>query len=826
MGKIRVEDLARKMGIPEQDLLFKLKSIGVRLDEKDPRIDTSVIQAILTGQSLPQPREVILRDEESKASAPTPGARRRPPQRRMPPGPLRPTRRRTIIQKVEPRIKTIPTSEPPPTATAPGSAPTAAGGAATPASPTAPVAPPPAEGSPETGAVETGAPARIIEPEKKKERRTKKARPKPQEEEDLRAHLGKVKTAEEEEAEEEAAKTAASSRSRRRASRKEAAAKDEAAGRVLQFKRDAPDSSITISEGMTVRDFADKLGVKAKDLIQLLFRRGVMATINHVLDPELAQEVAEELGVEAAIVTFEEEIQLLQQVLEEVDTSSLVSRAPVVTIMGHVDHGKTTLLDGIRSSKITESEFGGITQHIGAYEVETKGRKIVFLDTPGHEAFTMMRARGAQATDIVVLVVAADDGVMPQTVEAIDHAKAAGVPIIVAVNKIDKPDANADRVKKELADHDLQVEDWGGNVVAIPISALKMEGIPELMEMILLSADLLELKASRDLPAQGVVLEAQKEAGRGIIATLLVQNGSLRQGDIFEAGKTWGRVRSMNDDAGQRIQEVGPATPVEVTGFSDVPEAGDLFQVVEEEAKARSIAEFRQLEERKRALAPAMGKATLEQLFDRIQQGELKELAVVLKADVQGSVEVLTETLRKLSTEQVKIDIIHSGVGAITTNDVILASASNAVVVGFNVRPERKASDLADKEEVDIRLHTVIYELTDELRRAMTGLLEPTFREVTRGRAEVRDTFSLPKLGVVAGCHVVEGVIPRNAGARLLRDNIVIYEGKIASLRRFKEDVSEVRAGFDCGIRLDKYQDVKPGDNIEAFIQEEVAPSL
>ena len=823
MGKIRVEDLARKMGIPEQDLLFKLKSIGVRLDEKDPRIDTSVIQAILTGQSLPQPREVILRDEESKASAPPAVSRRRPPQRRMPPGPLRPTRRRTIIQKVEPRIKTIPTTEPP---SAPGSPQTAAGDAA---ATVAPVAPSPAEGSPETGAVvETGAPARVIEPEKdqKKERRSKKARPKPQEEEDLRAHLGKVKTAEEEEIEEEAAKTAASSRSRRRAHRKEAAAKEEAAGRVLQFKRAAPDASITISEGMTVRDFAEKLGVKVKDLIQLLFQRGVMATINHVLDPELAQEVAEGLGLDAVIVTFEEEIQLLRQVLEDVDTSSLIPRSPVVTIMGHVDHGKTTLLDGIRSSKITESEFGGITQHIGAYEVETKDRKIVFLDTPGHEAFTMMRARGAQVTDIVVLVVAAEDGVMPQTIEAIDHAKAADVPIIVAVNKIDKPDANPDRVKKELAEHDLQVEEWGGSVVAIPISALKMEGIPELMDMILLSADLLELKANPDLPAQAVVLEAQKEAGRGIVATVLVQNGTLRQGDIFESGKTWGRVRSMNDDSGQRVQEVGPATPVEVTGFSDVPEAGDVFQVVEEEAKARSIAEFRQLEERKRALAPAMGKATLEQLFDRIQQGELKELAVVLKADVQGSVEVLTGALRKLSTEKVKVDIIHSGVGAITTNDVILASASNAVVVGFNVRPERKASDLADKEEVDIRLHTVIYELTDELKRAMTGLLEPTFKEVTRGRAEVRDTFSLPKLGLVAGCHVVEGVIPRNAGARLLRDNVVIYEGKIASLRRFKEDVSEVRAGFDCGIRLDKYQDFKPGDNIEAFIQEEVAPSL
>jgi translation initiation factor IF-2 len=415
---------------------------------------------------------------------------------------------------------------------------------------------------------------------------------------------------------------------------------------------------------------------------------------------------------------------------------------------------------------------------------------------------------------------------MPQTVEAIDHARAAGVPILVAINKIDKANANPDRVKKELAEHELTVEDWGGETVSVSISALKNEGISELMEMILLTAELADLKANPELPAQGVVLEARKEVGRGIIATVLVQNGAMHRGDIFVAGATWGRVRSMMNDRSEKIQEAGPATPAEVMGFGDVPEAGDLFQVVEEEAKARAISEFRHHEKRIRELAPSIGKTSLEQLFSQIQQGEVKELPIVLKADVKGSVEVLRDTLSKLSTDQVKLQVIRAAVGGITTDDIILASASGAVVVGFNVRPERKAADLANKEEVDVRLHTVIYELSDEIKKAMVGLLEPTFKEVQTGRAEVRETFSVPKLGVVAGCHIIEGVIPRSASVRLLRDNVVIYEGTIGSLRRFKEDVSEVRTGFDCGIRLDRYQDVKPGDTIEAFVQEEVAPTL
>jgi translation initiation factor IF-2 len=660
----------------------------------------------------------------------------------------------------------------------------------------------------------------------------KKTGPRPvEEEEDLTTFKGTL-----EEIEEEVDEMGAGRR-RRRAIRKEEEERE--GGKILSFKKAPPSGPVMIGEGMTIREFAEKLGIKAKDLMRALFERGILANINQVLDTELAQELAKELGVDAMVVSFEEEVQLRQELAgstapggaaeetgPDVASARRAPRAPVVTIMGHVDHGKTSLLDAIRSSKVTESEFGGITQHIGAYHVETNGRSVVFLDTPGHEAFTMMRARGARVTDIVVLVVAADDGVMPQTVEAIDHARAAKVPIIVAVNKIDKPNANQDRVKKELADRGLLPEDWGGDTIMVPISALKREGITDLLDMILLTADVQELKGNPDLSAQGAVLEARKEVGRGIVATVLVQNGTLRTGDAFVSGATWGRVRSMSDDRGNRVKEAGPSTPVEVTGFSDLPDAGDLFQVVEDESKARGIAEFRQQESRRRDLAPVQARLSLEQLFNRIQEGEVKELAVVLKADVQGSLEVLRDAIGKASTEKVKVLVLHSGVGAISTNDVLLASASKAVIVGFNVRPERAAVDLAEKEGVDIRLHTVIYELIDELRKAMTGLLEPVFREVATGRAEIRDTFKVPKIGTIAGCHVLDGVIPRSALVRLLRDNRVIYEGKISSLRRFKDDVSEVRAGFDCGIGLERFQDVKPGDIIEGYQREEVAPSL
>ena len=803
MGKIKVDDLARMMNIPAQDLLFKLRAIGVRVEEADPRIDSEIIQAILEGKKLPTPREVILRDGESQAA---PVQRRRPTGRRMPPPP-RPTRRRPAIHKVEPRIKTIPVTERPAAAPArPAETPAAA------------AAPPPAAAQ----KVARPEPAPAAPPSRPGRPRTPRPQRPQVKPEDLRDLRGSVEEVEEEAAGREAGM---SRRGRRRAERKRQ--EKESGARVLSFKDAAPTEAVTLTEGITVREFAEKLGVKAKDLIRILFDRGMMATINHVIDVELAQEIAEDLGVETMLVSFEEEVQLQQEKdLEGGEEAGSTPRAPVVTIMGHVDHGKTTLLDSLRSSKIVESEHGGITQHIGAYQIETDSNKIVFLDTPGHEAFTLMRARGARVTDIVILVVAADDGVMPQTLEALDHAKAAGVPIIVALNKMDRDNADPERVKKELADRDLMVEEWGGDTVAVPVSALKGDGLPELLEMIGLTADILELKANPELPAQGVVIEARKEPGRGILATVLVQNGSLRGGDIFVTGATWGRVRSMLDDRGRRVDVAGPATPVEVSGFNDLPEAGDLFQVVEDESKARSVADFRQQELRQHQLGQSPGKVSLEMLFEQIQAGAVKELPVVLKADVQGSVEVLIDTLRKISTDQVKVEVIGSGVGAITTNDVLLASASNAIVVGFNVRPERKATELADRNQVDIRLHTVIYELSDEIRKAMTGLLEPTFREVTKGRAEVRELFKVPKVGNVAGCHVVEGVIPRNASARLLRDNVVVHEGKIAQLKRFKDDASEVRSGFDCGIRLEKYQDYKPGDSIEAFVQEEVAPTL
>jgi translation initiation factor IF-2 len=831
MGKIPVQELARMMGITNQDLVFKLRSIGVRVEGDNAHIDTDMISAILQGKKLPHPREVILRDEAAAATAPPP-QRRAPLGRRMPPNPLRPSRPRTLIQKVEPRIQTIPVTErPAPPAAVAEAQPKVA---ATPEAPAAeaPRAAKPAEAARPAAATEVRAEHRPEEREarpgreEKKPKRAKKTPSREELDEDLKAYRGSVKEIEaaEEEAEAVAVAGPASTRRRRRAERK----KEEGTGvgKVLAFKEAPPHGPVMISEGMTVRDFAEKLGVKAKDLIKTLFKQGIMANINHILEPEMAQKVAAEMGIETLVVSFEEEVQLKQEMSAGGDSEPRIGRAPVVTIMGHVDHGKTSLLDAIRESKIAEGEAGGITQHIGAYRVEVGGRPIVFLDTPGHEAFTLMRARGARATDIVVLMVAADDGVMPQTVEAIDHARAAKVPMVVAINKIDKANANADKVKKQLADHDVLVEEWGGEVVAVPISATKRQGIEDLLEMILLTAEIKDLKAAPTIPGQGTVLEARKDVGRGIVATVLVQDGSVGVGDVFVSGATWGRVRAMMDDDGQRIATAGPSTPVEITGFGELPEAGDLFQIVEDEVKARSIADFRRQEQRKREMQPSAGKLSLEQLFDRIEVGEVKELGVVLKADVQGSVEVLRDTLEKLSTDKVKVRVLLAGAGAISTNDVLLASASNAVVIGFNVRPERTAAELAEKEGVDIRLHTVIYELTDELRKAMAGMLEPEYQEVTKGRAEVRQIFRVPKVGTVAGCHVIEGVIPRNASVRLLRDNVVVYEGKMASLRRFKEDASEVRTGFDCGIALERFQDLKPEDVIEAYVREEVAPVL
>jgi translation initiation factor IF-2 len=607
--------------------------------------------------------------------------------------------------------------------------------------------------------------------------------------------------------------------STRRDARKQAAP---VSAKVLDFKR--PTGRVAMSEGVTVKELAEKLDVKANDLMKhLLMKKGLMVSINQPLGAELAMEIARDLGIDAEVVSFEEAVEL--EAMEKAGNTGTVSRGPVITVMGHVDHGKTSLLDGIRETNVAGGEAGGITQHIGAYHVEKRGRKIVFLDTPGHEAFTMMRARGAKVTDIVILVVAADDGVMPQTKEAIDHARAAKVPMIVAINKIDKPNANIERVRRELSEAGVLLENWGGDVVSVEVSALKKQGIDELLDMILLTADILDLKANPEIGAKGVVLEARKEAGRGIVATVLIQDGTLRVGDSFFSGQTWGRVRAMTDERGDRIKEAGPATPVQVTGFEEVPNAGDSLQVLDDETQARMIGQMRA--EKAREVAHNKGsRMSLDQLFQKMQQGTAKELNLIVKADVQGSVEVLNETVRKLTTEQVRVNVIHASVGAVSTNDILLASASDAIVIGFNVRPERSAGELADKEGVDVRLYTVIYNLVDDIRLAMTGLLDPKFQEVFQGRAEVRATFKVPKVGIVAGCMVTDGVIPRTASVRLLRDNRVILEGKISSLRHLKNDVSEVRQGFECGIGIEKFQDVKIGDIIEAFKTEKIEAAL
>jgi len=581
--------------------------------------------------------------------------------------------------------------------------------------------------------------------------------------------------------------------------------------------------TITLAEGMTVKDLADKLDVRVKDVLAKLLMKRMMMTINSTLDVETAKDIAREFGADIEIRSFEEE---LVAEADESKPEDMKSRAPVVTVMGHVDHGKTSLLDAIRETKVAEREAGGITQHIGAYHVDVgDGRSVVFLDTPGHEAFTLMRARGAKVTDVVVLVVAADDGVMPQTREAIDHARAANVPIVVAINKIDKPGSNPDNVKRELAELNLVPEDWGGQTVMVPVSAKKRQNLDQLLEMILLSTDILELKANPKRSASGAVLEAKLDRGRGPVATVLVQDGTLNVGDNFIAGPVVGKVRALIDDRGRSVKLAGPATPVEVLGLTSLPQPGDPFQTVADAAKARQIATFRQAQAKERALGAKGGRLTLESLKEQIAEGGVKELPLIVKADVQGSAEVLADTLTKLSDDKVKIRIIRSGVGAINESDVLLASASNAIIIGFNVRPDRNAQEMAEREEIDIRLHSVIYNVTEEIKKSMAGLLEPTFKEVRIGTAEVREVFRVPKVGSIAGCMVLDGRITRagETQARLLRDNVVVFEGKIGSLRRFKDDVSEVKSGFECGIGLQNYNDVKVGDVIEVFTMERVA---
>jgi translation initiation factor IF-2 len=576
---------------------------------------------------------------------------------------------------------------------------------------------------------------------------------------------------------------------------------------------------MTITEGIAIKELSEKLEVRAKDVIKRLLDKGIFATINQTLDGQTAVEIARGFGAEANIVSYEQEILQEEEVTDRPE--DLRPRAPVVTVMGHVDHGKTSLLDAIRQTDVAAHEAGGITQRIGAYQVEAQGRKLTFIDTPGHEAFTMMRARGARVTDVVVLVVAADDGVMPQTLEAINHARAANVAIVVAINKIDKPEAQPERVKRQLTEHGLMPEEWGGQTVTVEVSAKQQKNLDLLLEMILLVADLQQLKANPQRLAAGTVLEAKLDRGRGPVATLLVQNGTLQVGDSFITGAIFGKVRAMFDYRGRPAIEASPSTPVEVLGLEDVPQAGDKLQVIEDTLKARQIALHRQAKQREAALAKS-ARLTLEQLHEQMAAGDVKELPLIIKADVQGSVEVLADTLNRLSTDRVRVKVIHAGVGAITETDVLLASASNAVIIGFNVRPERKATELAQLEGVDIRLHTIIYNVTDEIKKAMTGLLAVAFKETTLGRAEVRDTFRISKVGTVAGCHLQDGKITREALVRLVRDSVVVYQGRIRSLRRFKDDVPEVRSGMECGIALENYNDVKIGDVIEAFVKERV----
>jgi len=579
--------------------------------------------------------------------------------------------------------------------------------------------------------------------------------------------------------------------------------------------------AIMTAEEISIKDLSEKLGKPAADIIKKLFMLGIMATINNDIDYETAALVATDYGIDLELKVAKSFEETMTDADEETEGDNNEERAPIVTIMGHVDHGKTSLLDAIRKTNVTAHEAGGITQHIGAYTVEHNKKKITFLDTPGHEAFTSMRARGAQVTDIAILVVAADDGVMPQTIEAINHAQAAEVPIIVAINKMDKPSANPDRVKQELTNNGIVPEEWGGDAILVPVSALTGDGIDNLLEMVLLVADVNQYKANSAKKARGVIIEAKLDKGRGPVATVLIQNGTLKIGDTIVAGTAFGHVRAMIDDKGRRVSSAGPSMPVEVLGFNDVPDAGDKLYVTEDEKLSRLVAQERK-DKIKAEQIKARSKASLDDLFNQIEEGSMKDLNLIVKADVQGSVEAVKQALEKLSNEKVRVKVIHGAVGAIKESDVILAAASNAIIIGFNVRPDSMASAAAEREEVDMRMYRVIYTAIEDIEAAMNGMLDPEFKEVVIGHAEIRNTFKVPGVGTIAGSYVTDGSIQRNAGIRLLRDNIVIHEGKISSLKRFKDDVKEVNSGYECGVGIENYNDIKEGDVFEAFIMEQI----
>ena len=588
---------------------------------------------------------------------------------------------------------------------------------------------------------------------------------------------------------------------------------------IEKAKSEEKTEGIEVGDFITVKDFADKLEKPVAEVIKALIFSGIMAGINQEIDFETAEKAAEKLEVKLVKVK-DASLGIDDEKVEDVLDVNLVKRPPIVTVMGHVDHGKTSLLDAIRKAKVTESEAGGITQHIGAYTITLNGEKITFLDTPGHEAFTAMRARGAQITDIVILVVAADDGIMPQTAEAINHCKAAGVPMIVAINKIDKPGANVEKVKQELTEYGMVAEEWGGDTIMVPVSAKAKIGIEELLEMVLLTAEVEELKADPNRRAIGAVIESELDKGRGPLATLLVQKGTLHVGDSILVGSTYGRIRAMFDDKGNKITSAGPSIPVEVLGLSDVPVAGDKFNQVKDEKTARGMAEARKIKEK--SLSHSTMRVSLEDLYNQVKEGKIQELPIIIKADVQGSIEALRNSLEKLSTDEIKVRVIHSGVGAITETDITLAAASNAVVIGFNVRPDNNAAIIAEKEKVYVKTYRIIYQAIDDVKAAMIGMLVPDIKEVILGRVEVRATYKVSAIGTIAGCYVLTGKITRNSEVRILRNGVIVHEGQLASLKRFKDDVKEVATGYECGISIEKFNDLREGDIIEAFFMESI----
>ena len=821
MEKVRVRELAKELGMKSsKEILLFLERIGQKGKSASSNIDGDVVERVRThfrkGAPPPPPREKPL--EVTRADGSLERKSSRVVLRRSAPEPEKPAEPPPPPPEVlDHKAETAPPSPDMPQETP-----------AVPEELQAPAVEEEKKAEPEIRVVEAPPPSKAEEERKEKEKKWKKAKPheKKVQKGVLKKHIIQeiveepdVAPVVEQKPPAEAEAVVRQFQPVRVQKRRGRLAREKKAPSTLPPK--ASKRVFKIEEVITVGDLAHRMGIKAGEVIKKLIEMGMPTTVNQLLDADAAGLLAQEYGFEVENVAPEMESLIDQEADREED---LVARPPVVTIMGHVDHGKTSLLDAIRASHVIDQEAGGITQHIGAYEVEHNGRSLVMLDTPGHEAFTSMRARGAQVTDIVVLVVAAEDGVMPQTVEAIDHARAADVPIVVAVNKIDKPGAQPDRIRQQLSDFGLVPEEWGGQALYANISAKKKIGIDSLLELVLLQADILELKANPRKLARGTVIESRIEKGRGPIATVLVQDGTLKVGDPVVTGTHYGRVRALINHKGKRLTEALPGTPVEIQGLNGLPAAGQKFAVMRDERTARQIAMHRHEKEREKVVARP--RFSLEELHRRIEEGGLKELNIVLKTDVQGSLEALQFSLNRLSGEKVKVNIIHAGAGGISESDVMLASASTAVIIGFNVRPEPKGADLAERERVDVRLYSVIYDVVEDIRKAMEGMLEPSYREMSVGRAEVRNTFHISRLGTVAGCFVLSGKITRNALVRLLRDNVVVHEGKLASLKRFKDDVREVVEGYECGLGLENFNDIKIGDQIEAFVMEKVVGTL